>query len=58
MKRRIIRCERCNDETLHLVSKKTAHRRTSWYTRREVKHCTGCNMRTIKNKKTGVRIIR
>lgn len=50
MKERIIYCDNCKTETRHLVSKKHSVQNGA---KREFKHCTLCNLRTIKNRKEG-----
>ena len=51
MKEKILYCEFCKEETRHLTTEKMGHKRTSYHKRREIKHCTQCNKRTIKNRK-------
>lgn len=51
MKEKILRCEYCNEETRHLVFRVGSTRKGSRKSRRDVKHCTECNKRTIKNYK-------
>jgi len=51
MKNKILRCERCGDETLHRTTKSMGSKRGGFHVRREVKHCNECNLRTINNKK-------
>lgn len=53
MKEIIMRCENCKDDTRHLTTKKISTTRTGYKTRRTVKHCCKCNMRTITNMKLG-----
>jgi hypothetical protein len=48
MKERIIRCENCKTETRHLIGKKHSVQNGS---KREIKHCCNCGLRTIKNMK-------
>ena len=51
MKRKLLNCERCNEQTIHLTTKKMSRKREHYRTRRTVKHCLGCNVRTITNMK-------
>lgn len=49
MKEKLLNCEFCNEETRHITFKKGSGKGGSHRTKREVKHCTKCNIRTIKN---------
>ena len=51
MKRRILYCEECKEDTRHLVTKKLGSKRGKFRTRRDVKHCCKCNIRNVKNHK-------
>jgi len=53
MKYKIIYCDYCKEDTVHLTTKRLGAKRGKFHLRREVKHCTKCNRRTIKNGKTG-----
>ena len=48
-----MRCENCKAETRHLIGKKHSVQNGS---KREIKHCTGCNQRTIRSKTKGTYI--
>jgi transcription elongation factor Elf1 len=50
MKERIIHCDNCNKDTRQLIGKKESVQNGA---KREFRHCTNCNLRTIKNKKEG-----
>lgn len=51
MKEKLLKCEKCNEQTRHLTTKKMSVHRGSYGVRREVKHCTKCNVRTVHNMK-------
>ena len=59
MKRKLLRCERCQEETVHAVTHKfTVAGRRAGKLRREVKNCTQCGRITIKGRtKTYIRQI-
>ena len=50
MKQRILRCDKCGEDTRQLVGKKHSVQNGG---KREFHHCTKCNIRTIKSKKNG-----
>jgi len=51
MKRRILHCDICNEDTRHLVTEKYSTTRMGCRQRRTVKHCCQCNVRIIHNGK-------
>ena len=58
MKRKLIKCQNCNDETWHMVGKKQATNRSSAYIRRTTNQCMQCGDKEINNKHKGKRILR
>ncbi len=50
-------CERCEEETIHDVGKKQAHKRDTHYTRRKTSRCRKCGTREIINRRTDRRIV-
>ncbi len=57
MKTKLKRCEKCNEETLHDIGKKQAHRGETHHIRRSTSRCRKCGTREIVNRKTGRIII-
>jgi len=53
MKECIMECRYCNEDTRHLTTRRFGNmgKRIGYRLRREVKHCTQCNKRTITNGK-------
>jgi len=50
-------CKVCNDETVHDVGMKQAHKADSHYTRRSTMRCRVCGTKEINNRIKGRRVI-
>lgn len=57
MKKKLQNCNKCGEETWHMVGKKQATNRSGAYTRRSTSECTQCGTKEILNKAKGRRII-
>jgi len=53
MKKQILKCEYCQEDTIHMLGKSQSLHRGTVRTNREWKHCCKCNKRTMRNSKFG-----
>lgn len=56
MKKQLLMCSECKEETWHMVGKKQATNKSSAYMRRSTCECTQCGKKEINNKTKGKRI--